>query len=178
MILTYCVTTGTVLLATHMLAEQWKSQVLTKKNWDDVIAELQPTVTTEITTIALEYMNPGQTAFTSKSGTELVRIGGIKGVRRMRKNGDLLIALAAQAERWNPEGTRSLVTQMRRDGAELRRGAVWLAFNTLLYGQDQRGMLRVQKVAAAYYRMIFRLLDAVREFSPNDLASLSNAIWN
>lgn len=86
-----------------------------RKNRGDVIAELEPTATAQITLIALEYLNPSQSAFRTDPSTWLACLGGIEGVKRMRRNGDLLIVLAAQAERWNPPATRSLVTQMRRD---------------------------------------------------------------
>ena len=177
MILTYLLTGGTSLLAAGVVVQQWKSRVLTRQNWDEVIARLQPTATAEITSIALEYLNPGQLAFKTNAATWLTSLGGIRGIKHMRINGDLLIALAAQAERWNPEATRSLVMQMRHDGAELRRTSFWLSLH-FLDARGERGRACVERAAAAYYRMIYRLLEAVRDLSPNDFVSLNNAVWN
>ncbi len=175
--LTYLLTAGVVGVAVYVLVEQWKSRILTRQNWDEIIARLQPTGAIEIMAIALEHLNPEQLAVRTDPSTRLADIGGPRGVQRMRRNGDLLIALAAQAERWNPEATRSLVTQMRRDGSELRQAAFWLS----LHVQDIHfdiGSAYLQQAAAAYYRMIYRLLDVAREYSPNKLASLNKAIWN
>lgn len=177
MIATYLLTTGIVVVAVCTGIEQWKSWILSRKNWDDVIAELQPTPTADITVIALEFLNPEQSSVTTTVESRLTSLGGLEGLRRMRANGEVLIALAAQAERWSPETTRTLVAQMRHDGAELRRAARWLSF-PLLYACTGRGQASIQCAAAAYYRMIYRLLDAFRELSPKYLSSLNAAVWN
>lgn len=175
--LTYLLTIAILAVATLILAEQWKSRVLTRQNWDDLIETFQPIDTSEIMAIALEYLNPEQLAVRTDPIGRLAALGGIKGVKQMRRNGNLLIALAAQAERWNPEATRTLVAQMRRDGSELRRATFWVLLH-LLNVRHAMASAYVQRAAAAYYRMISRLLDATRECSPNELASLNKAIWD
>lgn len=177
MVITYVLTTGTVLAAGRIAVEQWTSRNLTRLNWDQIVAQLQSTPMNEITCVALEYLNPGQTAFRTNAATRLSSLGGIKGVKLLHSNGGLLIALAAQAERWNPEATRSLVKQMRRDGAELRRSAFWLSLH-LVDPRSERGTACIQRAAAAYYCMIYRVLGVANEFSPSNLASFSNAVWH
>ena len=175
--ITYLFSAGVVAVATYILIEQWKSRVFTAQSWDDLIAKLQKTDTNEIMAIALEYLNPGQLAVRTDPMARLASVGGIEGLQRMRENGKVLIALAAQVERWNPEATRTLVAQMRREGAGLRRTTFWICLH-VPSKRREIAYAYVQGAAASYYRMISHLFYVVRECSPNELASLNKALWN
>jgi hypothetical protein len=70
-------------------------------DWNDLLRQLQPISGVAVTAIGDEYLNPTP----HQLGPEPVDIwrglGGLEGIRRMRRNARILIALAAYAQRWN-----------------------------------------------------------------------------
>jgi hypothetical protein len=144
---------GGSLLQTHR-----KAAALSRLSWDDLLGKLKPVGADGINTIALDYLQPGkgQTRIETDELWEL--IGGFEGIRRIRANADVLLALAGFAQRWNPAESVIVAERMRRDGIALRRAALKLLVSLPLGFGKTLGPFNVQQAASSYYLMRQRLL--------------------
>src|SRR5450755_863433 len=104
------------LFRTHSTANK-----LAGLSWEELIAKLEPVETEAITTVAVEYLNPGKSQAWLGPDEMWNMIGRADGLARMRANADVLIAIAAHAQRWNPAEGVIVAEQMRQDGLALRR---------------------------------------------------------
>ena len=125
---------------------------------DDLVGKLKPVSSTGVSAVALDYLQPrkGQTRIETDELWTL--IGGYDGMRRMYDNAGVLLALAAYAQRWNPEESRIVVERMRRDGVLLRRATQRLFVRYLVGSDHMLGPFSVQEATSAYYLMRERLL--------------------
>lgn len=139
-----------------------KAVRLSDRGWENVLARVQAINTGDLTTVALDYLNPPkhQTAIQPRELWKLV--GAYDGLRRMRTNANLMLVLAAHAAHWNFEEATIVGERMRRDALRLRR-AVWrievgflpiTIFRHFYVGTP----FHIQEAAAAYFLMRQRLL--------------------
>jgi len=135
-----------------------KRSMLARLNWDDLLIELEPVSTEEISTIALDYLHPrrGEARIQPEALWEM--IGKADGLRKMYANAGVLIALAAYAQRWNRTESLVVVERMRRDGKILRRATLRLSLGLVLGYDRVYGPFSVQEAATAYYLMRERVL--------------------
>jgi hypothetical protein len=135
---------------------------LSERGWEDLLSRVQAVNTKGLTTIALDYLNPtkSQTAIQPRELWKLV--GAYEGLRHMRVNVHLMLALAAHASQWDYEEATIVTERMRRDALRLRRallkieiGFVPIAFLRRFYFTAP---FHIQEAAAAYYLMRQRLL--------------------
>lgn len=150
---------GLVLFAVR---SQRKAIRLNECGWQDLLARLQQVNVEGVTTVALDYLNPqqNQTAIQPRAIWNLV--GDYEGLRRMRSNADLMLALAAHARHWNFEEAAIVGERMRRDGLRLRRALLKIEAGFLPFSFLRKFYVRtpfqIQEAAAAYYLMRQRLL--------------------
>jgi hypothetical protein len=85
-------------------------------------------------------------------------IGGMEGLRRMRKNADLLIALASYVQRWNFEEGVIVAERMRHDAVQLKRAVFRIQFDMMIRRTQLRAPFYIHQAAASYYLMTKRLL--------------------
>jgi hypothetical protein len=155
---------GLLLAACSIFAiySQRKGVRLSERGWEALLAEIQNIDTDALATVALDYLNPPRRQ-TSLQPRELWKlVGAYEGLRRMRANADLMLALVAHASDWNFEEATIVGERMRRDALRLRR-AVWkieLGFlpSTMLRRFYLHTPFQIQEAAAAYYLMRQRLL--------------------
>ena len=72
-------------------------------DWNELLTHLQAVPRAPVSEVATDYLNPQPNQLILEPMDVWAAVGGIEGVRRMRHNADVLIALAAYAERWNFE---------------------------------------------------------------------------
>lgn len=135
-----------------------KAVKLDSLGWDELVARLQPVPIEGIAIVAEDYLRPtkGQIDLAPKRLWEL--IGGDVGIQRMYENGEILIALASYAQRWNFDESVVVAERMRRDGIILRRAALKLSIGFFTGNDAVHGPFSVQQVASSYYLMRKRLL--------------------
>lgn len=127
-------------------------------SWEDLVAQLQPVETEGITAAAIEYLYPVRSQLGMEPNDIWERIGGVDGVARMRANADVLIALAAYAQRWNFDEGTIVAERMRHDGLAMRRATRRITIGLLLGYGRVRGPFYVHEAASSYYLMRQRLL--------------------
>ena len=156
------------LFRTHSTANK-----LAGLSWEELIAKLEPVETEAITTVAVEYLNPGKSQARLGPDEMWNMIGRADGLARMRANADVLIAIAAHAQRWNPTEGVIVAEQMRQDGLALRRAVVGIGLGmTCGYGKV-RVPNYVREAAGTYYLMRQRLLALHEASQPWRYASLA-----
>jgi len=150
------------IFAGAVLAEWRSSRLRAQRDWHGLVAEVRQVDFAGVSTVALDYMTPrrGQLALETENIWEL--LGGIEGLKRMRENAEIMLALAAWAQLWNFEEAVIVTERMRHDAALLRR-----AVRRVELGMIPARILRhfritlplhAQEASSAYYLMRQRLL--------------------
>ncbi len=133
-----------------------------QRDWTDLIAGLQPMDSESVGLVAQDFLQPrrGQIAMEPQEMWQLV--GGAEGLNKMLVNAEIMLALAAWAERWNFEEGVIVSERMRREAIDLRHAVrqVKLAMIPIGLLKKFRFALpfHVQEAASAYYLMRQRLL--------------------
>ncbi len=137
-----------------------RSKVTTYSNqeWDVLVGKLQPIPFADLSTVALDYLQPSKGQISLETDQIWRMVGGSEGLRRMSANAEVLIALANYTQRWNAEEGAIVAERMRRDGLALQRATNKLAIGLLLGYAKSTGPFHVQEAAGAYYLMRQRLL--------------------
>ena len=146
------------LLISLFLRSRVKKKRLSKLDWNQLLARVEPVCADGIAVVALDYLHPVMGQLQVGPGDLLRMVGGDEGIKRMYDNAQIMIALAGYAQRWNPLESAVVAERMRRDGLVLRRATLRLALGAL----DRRGHLLapfdIHEAVAAYYLMRQRLL--------------------
>ncbi len=127
-----------------------------------LLAAVEPLDLEGLTCVALDFLEPrsGQTSMEPEVIWHM--LGGDLGLRRMRANADLLLALAALAAQWNDAEGTIVAERMRRDALRLRsacRQIHWGMLSQLISGRHWVSVpFQLQEAASAYYLMRQRLL--------------------
>jgi hypothetical protein len=133
-----------------------------QKSWPDLVAGLQPMNSEAVAIVAQDFLQPQRGQIAMEPGEMWQLVGGAAGLKKMRKNAEVMLALAAWAERWNFEEGVIVSERMRREAVDLRRAVrrVELAMIPLWLLKRFRFTLpfHVQRAASAYYLMRQRLL--------------------
>lgn len=126
--------------------------------WQELLGKLEPLPIEGITTVAMDFLQPerGQIGIDTDELWKL--IGGSDGLRKMRANAEILIALAALAQQWNFDESIIVAERMRRDGLALRRACIRIDVCLFSGIGKTRGPFSIQEAASAYYLMRRRLL--------------------
>ena len=151
-----CVFAGAV------LADRRASRKIALLDWNDLVAALYRLDMVELSAVAMDYLAPhrGQIDLEPKEIWE--SLGCYEGLKRMRENAEIMLALAAYAQRWNFEEAVIVTERMRLDAASLRR-----AIRRVELGMIPTSLLRhfrltlplhAQEASSAYYLMRQRLL--------------------
>ena len=145
-------------LAAGLAVSHAKAKRLAALNWEDLLSQLEPVQTIGIRTVAMEHIHPRKGQIDLEPNDLWEMMGCEDGLRKMRENADVLLALAAYAQRWNPVEGVIVAERMRRDALSLKRATkhVWW---TVHFGVGRAtGAFYLHEAAAAYYLMRQRLL--------------------
>jgi hypothetical protein len=138
--------------------QQWRAARWNNCSWQELVVRLDQVNRTGIDSLAVDYLNPQGNQLRLEPPEMWGLIGGVKGVKAMRHNAEVLIALASYAERWNYDESVIVAERMRHDALLLRKTS-----NQILWRMRLRvGMVRVpfylHQSATAYHLMTTRLL--------------------
>ena len=138
-----------------VLADWRASRKIALLDWHDLVAGLYRLDMVELSAVAMDYLAPhrGQIDLEPKEIWEF--LGGYEGLKRMRENAEIMLALAAYAQRWNFEEAVIVTERMRMDAATLRRAVRRVE---LLRHFRLTLPLHAQEASSAYYLMRQRLL--------------------
>lgn len=126
--------------------------------WNDLLGQLQSVPKAPLSRVADEYLNPQPNQLGIEPVDIWAALGGIEGMRRMRKNARILIALAAYAERWNYTEGVIVAERMRRDALQLRRATFQIGLRAGVGAGQLHIPFYMHEAAGAYHLMTQRLL--------------------
>lgn len=134
-------------------------------SWKDLVAQLQPVDQDGVDIVARDFLQPSPDQLKLDPSKMWSLAGGWEGVKKMRQNAEIMLALAAYTQQWNFDEGVIVTERMRRDALRLRR-AVWhLELNripklTPFLPRRLRwnAPFEVHEAASAYYLMRRRLL--------------------
>src|ERR1700760_5091658 len=147
-----------VLLASGLIYTQIHARRLSSATWEDLVSRMQPMHARGLELVALDNLQPQANQLRLEPEHLWGLIGGLEGLRRMRKNADLLIALAAYVQRWNFEEGVIVAERMRHDAVQLKRAIFRIRIEMMLRRSQLRTPFYIHQAAASYYLMTKRLL--------------------
>jgi hypothetical protein len=116
----------------------------------------------ELSAVAVDYLTPHRGQIDLEPNEIWEFLGGYEGLRRMRENAEIMLALAAYAQRWNFAEAVIVTERMRLDAASLRRAVRRVELGMIPSRFMQRFRftlpLHAQEASSAYYLMRQRLL--------------------
>lgn len=132
------------------------------RSWGALVAALQQVNLDGLQSVARDYLEPRKGQIEMEPEAIWLLLGGEPGLKRMRANADLLLAIAAHASRWNGEESTVVAERMRRDAVRLRSAIRRIQLGMLSQIFTGRHWVSVpfqlQEAASAYYLMRQRLL--------------------
>ena len=126
--------------------------------WEDLVSRMQPLHARGLEIVALDNLQPKANQLQLEPEHLWGLVGGVEGLRRMRANADLLIALAAYVQRWNFEEGVIVTERMRHDAMQLKRAIFRARFDMMVHRSQLRAPFFVHQAASSYYLMTRRLL--------------------
>lgn len=136
-----------------------------RMDWKEIVAKLQPVNLKGMGMVARDFLEPSRGQLKLEPDEIWSLVGGWEGLKTMRANADLMLALAAYTQRWNFEESVIVAERMRRDALKLRRAARHIELQmrpSLMRLLPKRYWFNVpfevHEVASAYYLMRQRLL--------------------
>lgn len=136
-----------------------------RMEWKDIVAKLQPVNQTGLSLVARDFLEPSRDQLKLEPDEIWSLVGGWEGLKRMRANADIMLALAAYTQRWNFEEGVIVGERMRRDALKLHRAVRHIQLHTrpaVMRFLPKRYWFNVpfevHEVASAYYLMRQRLL--------------------
>lgn len=148
--------------AAWVLADRRSSRKLATMDWKQLVAGLHRLDMVEVSSVATDYLTPHPMQIEIEPQAIWELLGGYEGLVRMRENAEIMLALAAYAQRWNFEEAVIVTERMRLDAALLRRAVRRVEFG-LVPSQLMRHYrlilpLHAQEASSAYFLMRQRLL--------------------
>jgi hypothetical protein len=131
---------------------------LSRLDWDQLLAKVEPVSIDEISIVALDYLQPKKGQLALRLNEIWLMIRQTDGPDRMYANAAVLLALAGYAERWNFEESIVVAARMRQDAITLRRATLKLSISVWTGANDLMAPFYFQEAASAYYLMRQRLL--------------------
>jgi hypothetical protein len=127
-------------------------------NWNDLFKQLESIPRVTVAQVGDEYLNPKANQLGLEPEDIWREIGGLDGIRRMRRNARILIALAAYAEHWNFTESVIVKERMRQDALHLRLATLQISARMVLRIGRVRIAFHLQESVGAYHLMTKRLL--------------------
>jgi hypothetical protein len=136
----------------------WRRRRLLAESWDSMLAKVEAVDLADLRAVADGYLAPdkGQTRMTPAE--VWTRLGGLPGLRKMRRNAEIMLDLAIYAERWNTEDSQIVAEMMRYDALRFKQATKGMEL-TLIYPLGiAEAKCSLQEAISSYCLMRERLL--------------------
>ncbi len=145
-------------LAAALIYSHFSAYRMNRYTWDELLLQIKPVVRDGVASVALDHLYPRPNQITMEPHEMWDSLGGVEGLKVMRDNVKVLLALAAYVEQWNHDEGIIVAERMRRDGVQLRRALFQMRFELLLHKRSLKVPFYLHEAASAYYLMTQRLL--------------------
>jgi hypothetical protein len=151
-----------VCLLLAALKSQFSALRVDRRSWSELVSSLQPIEFDHVTSVARDFLEPREGQISLEPPDMWLMLGGKEGLRRMRNNAQLMLLLAAHAQRWNFDEGVIVTERIRRDALRLRQAVrrveIALMFHGVLHRSATLIPFYLHEAASAYYLMRQRLL--------------------
>ncbi|MDW5267594.1 MULTISPECIES: hypothetical protein [Acidobacteriaceae] len=136
-----------------------RRELLGRSSEHDLISKMEPVDLEGLRRISEAFQQPekGRPGIDSDEMWRIV--GGLEGLRRLRRNAWVMLDLAVYVERWNDEQAAEISQMMRRDAVRLNRAITHIVLRHLLQIGFRRAPLHIGEVVASYCLIRSRLVD-------------------
>jgi hypothetical protein len=141
-----------------MVYSQAAAHKLRSADWQSLVASIEPMQASGLEVVALDYMQPQANQLRLQPYELWDLVGGIDGLKRMRRNADRMIALAAYVQRWNFEEAIVVAERIRQDSILLKRALFRIQMALYIQRNPIRIPFHIHQAASSYYLMSKRLL--------------------
>jgi len=149
-------------LAVWVIADRRSARKLAQLDWKNLVDGLYRLDMVELSAVAVDYLTPRRGQVDLEPNEIWEFLGGYDGLKRMRQNAEIMLALAAYAQRWNFTEAVIVTERMRMDAANLRRAIRRVELGLIPFWLLRRFKvtlpLHAQEASSAYYLMRQRLL--------------------
>lgn len=160
MSLAFLIAAGTTVAATGA-ALAWSmldKSGLRNKEWDELVSLLEPLPCEGLAIVARDHIEPTHNQIRLEPNDIWQLVGGDEGLRRMKANAEIMVALAGYASRWNMVEASIVAERIRQEAILLRRALFRIRMDALLHRRPLRMPFYLQQAASCYYLMQRRLL--------------------
>jgi hypothetical protein len=167
-------------LVITVIADWSSSRKRLRQSWRTLVAGLRPVDFAGVSAVATDYLTPrgSQTELNPDEIWEF--LGGYEGLKRMRENAEIMLALAAYAQRWNYAEAVIVTERMRHDAALLRSSVRRVQMGLIpsrLFRRFRFALpLHAQEACSSYYLMRQRLLSLYETSHAGRFPTLANAL--
>jgi hypothetical protein len=151
----FSVTLAVAGLYAHRSARRFS--VVDLAQWETIVARLQPVPFAGLERVALDHLQPRGNQLQLETDEMWELVGGWDGLRRMRRNADLIIQLAAYVRQWNHAEAVIVAERIRQDSLLLKRALLRIGLHRISV-YKLRAPFYVHQAASSYYLMTRRLL--------------------
>jgi hypothetical protein len=167
-------------LVIAVIADWLSSRKRSQQDWRTLVAGLRPVDFAGVSAVATDYLTPRSDQTELDPDEIWAFLGGYEGLKRMRDNAEIMLALAAYAQRWNYAEAVIVTERMRHDAAllrsSIRRVQLGLIPSRLFRSFRFALPLRAQEASSAYYLMRQRLLSLYESSHAGRYPTLANAL--
>lgn len=147
-----------VVLTLGMVLVYLNARRLSGDDWEALVARIQPVPFEDLEKVALDHLQPHGSQLLIEPNELWQLVGGFDGLKRMQKNADLMIQLAAHVRRWNFDEAVVVAERIRQDTVMLKRALFKIQVQMFFSTRKLHVPFYVHQAASAYYLMTRRVL--------------------
>ena len=132
---------------------------LLTRNWGAVLGALEPVDLEGIRSIAETFDKSLHRQPQIDAAAMWKVVGGLDGLRRLRRNAWAMLDLAVYAEKWNLDKGLLVSEMMRQDADRLNRAIFRIQLGFFFHFGFMRSPFHLQEAVATYYTIRGRLVD-------------------
>lgn len=127
-------------------------------DWESLVSQIQPVPFEGLEKVALDHLQPRGCQLSIEPEELWQLVGGFDGLKKMQKNADLIIHLAAHVRRWNFDEAIVVAERIRQDSVMLKRALFRIQIQMFFSTRKLHVPFYVHQAASAYYLMTRRIL--------------------
>ena len=135
-----------------------RSRKLASADWQTLVTSLEPMHMRGLEMVAMDHLQPEKNQLRLEPSELWELVGGEEGLRRMERNADTMIALAAYVRNWNYDQAIIVAERIRHDSILLKRAVRKIRWTAHIRKSELRIPFYVHQAASSYYLMTKRLL--------------------
>ncbi len=135
-----------------------RSRKLASADWQTLVTSLEPMHMRGLEMVAMDHLQPEKNQLKLEPSELWELVGGEEGLRRMERNADTMIALAAYVRNWNYDQAIIVAERIRHDSILLKRAVRKIRWTAHIRKSELKIPFYVHQAASSYYLMTKRLL--------------------